>query len=328
MAQQERGKRESADFRIPPLKIAQTLLLVLTFAALPLGGIYLVKEWIFARAYGRLLVELRLPEESPQWLIESPEIKLYRQRGDELGRGRNISLHYSRTDNLLSSRSAYYPSGYYRLLLNYLDGMEWVSFYLPNRQEQREKEEKALIVGRNLNSVSNFPLDLQVTVSDCLTNKDLTSASVVEVLGEGQQWVSLSEVTTRLRTDRTYSIRVHLEGYQPFYQTQYISVLQRHAVFSAAMIPEPALLYLEGSSNGVELNIEGSRKYLSLEDSPRWKRLIFDGEPLHLLAGEYHLEFTYQGIEYPVTLELVSGEARWIRWEAGENSLKIIYDNS
>jgi len=324
MASRGTGKAEKAVSTANLQRFLFSLLLFLSLAAVPLLGTFAFKEWIFPSRYGRVRLQIQVPSDSPDWLVESPRARIFRQSDETLGIGRPFRLIRRKGADMLSSRTRYLPSGYYRVRLEYLDGLEWISFYLPNRNQQKASEESALVLNTRLEPVEDFPLDLSLRVEDCLTGETLMDQARIDIGTGEDRWASLASIQNELRTDRQYRIRVTHPGYQPFIHSQYFSVQQRHAVITAALVPEPGLLYLEGTADGVSMKINGGTRYLNLEQVPRWKRLRFDGEPLYLQQGNYQLVFQYAGEEYPVSLLLQSGQARWIRWETSDQGLELL----
>jgi len=311
---QGRGRVTEVQSRTLSIKPATSILLFLLLVSLPPVGIYSLKEWISPRRFGLMQLQLVLPENSPSWLQESPSASLYKQQGEQLLRPRNIPLRLNREGTLLQSRRRYFAPGYYRLELRYMEGLEWISFYLPHRLEQKNSEEPLLLIKSLMEEVEPVPLALDVQVRDGLNGQNLNAVSTVEIWTDQEHWEPLSTLRSSLLTDRSYSLRIHTPGYQDFYQTQYFSVRQRHALLKIAMVPKPSLLYLEGPADGVGLRIDGESRYLSLEEVPVWKTLRFDGEPLRLKPSSYLLEFRYRGETFPLEVALQPGQTRWIKW--------------
>lgn len=320
---QGRGRVTEVQNKGLSMKAAGSLLLFLLVLTLPPAGIYAVKEWLCPRRFGLMQLQLELPQNSPGWLLESPSAQLYKQQGDQLLRPRNIPLRSSKDGLFLQSRRRYFAPGYYRLELRYMEGLEWVSFYLPHRLEQRASEEPLLLIQSPMEEVEAVPLDLRVEVRDCLSGQSLASQALVEIWSSEERWEPLERVRNSLITDSSYSLRIHADGYQDFYQTQYFAVRQRNAVLRVALVPKASLLYLEGPVDGVGLRINGESRYLSLESIPVWKNLRFDGEALQLVPGVYQLEFRYRGEPFPLEVDLETGETRWIRWTTLDEMFEV-----
>lgn len=303
--------------RVPWSSMAAALLVPL----LALGLFWSVRNLALAGTHGPLSVRLVLPDQGHGIVLTPPELKLYRQRNQNLQRPRNVRISKPRGLPLaFHSRRLLLPSGYYRLEVTHLDSREWHSFYLPSRRDQL-RDGEYFELSMNLAAVEAASVSLRYRVFDCFSDVDLREQAQVHLWAEERGWVRPGP--NDLLAGESYNLRFTVPGYQDYFMGQQLDPLQRELHISAAMIPEAAILYLEGETNGVSLTIDGRRRYLSLEGEPHWQRLLFDGTPLEILPGSYELVFTYKGQSYPYTAELIQGQSLWIAWEVREDRLEF-----
>jgi serine/threonine-protein kinase len=122
------------------------------------------------------------------------------------------------------------------------------------------------------------------------------------------RWRELTpEIREELTSGSVYRFRFEADGFFPEEYALEVERFQTELSVEAEMVPYPAAVELRGDTAGVELRIDGSRRYLrggrdgGIEQAP-----VLTAEPRELLLtpGEHRLTFTRGSASSSVTTEL------------------------
>lgn len=220
--------------------------------------------------------------------------------------------------------SHYLKEGSYTLKIESGSNVIWRSIYVPCFRDSRGEKMDVTVLS---SSLEQFPLEMEYTVRDRFSSRDLTTESKVEIM-EDDQWITLTDnLSKELTTGRIYDLRVSSDGYSSRLYSLDIAYYQTSVTMDILLSPIPAELQIPPIDGKIFLN--GKDEYFSLE-TLRFESLDNRGKEnmvIRLLPGKYLISIESDGITGEENIFLDSEDHREIKGiKIQENGIKIELD--
>jgi hypothetical protein len=269
----------------PSVFIAATGFLILFLAMAVFPGVF---STVFRRnTAGALRLSLVFPGEAADSWLTGAEATIFRETDNSLSEVRTPVLKPSDNGDSLDSRRIVLPVGAYRLRWSLGDRVSWYSFYLSSFHENRKNGRGNLLLEETLGEPPVFSLELSWSAEEALSGEDITRETRMS-------WKRLDEPGDELLSGAVYRFHFDVPGYQPEIFDVAVSPWRRNLNLHASLWPQPAVLIIRNNSSRMIMpRLDGSGRFLDMEDSPRMKRIGSLGKghsgTLFLLPGSYRI---------------------------------------
>ena len=222
---------------------------------------------LFARrTHGILRLELVFPESVPAYWLEGTEVRLFRESGGGLVEHASPRLRSGGEMCQLRSRRLSLPSGAYRLSWSLGDTVSWTSLRLPPVVETGVSGGSTLTVAEELGTPPVFPLALEWQALDAGRRRPLEGAALT--------WTRLDSAGGALESGGRYRFTIEHPGYRPAVIDVAVSPWRRRLRLETSLWKLPGRVEIRNESSRAAMpRLEGSGRYLNLENAPELSRI-------------------------------------------------------
>lgn len=223
---------------------------------------------VFRRgSQGPLSLQLVYPDGAPDFWLTGAEARLYREDIESLNEVASPVLRPHGNEQTLISRRISLPAGAYRLRWSLGDRVSWQSFRLPSFRENRRIGSAPPVLVETLGDPPSFPLDLNWSAFDALDGRDISDRTLMA-------WENVDNPDAELVSGGRYQFVYKADGYRSAYFAVAVSPWRRSLSLQAGLWPNSSTLTIQNETGrSLMPRINGSSRYLDMEESPEMKRI-------------------------------------------------------